>query len=265
LQASVFREDYTLPEVWDVLQRIQTDFSFNQELASYYTNPRWLEARSVLDIGTGNGHYLCRLASNFPDKAYVGVDVESTSIEVARQRAGSEQVHFTTGNVYDLRGHYDFIIMRLLMQHLDRPRDALDKVAQLLNPGGCALIIDALDRVRYFHPEPRRYMEFFRCYKRHQLARGMDRDVAQKVGRLLRGHPRLRRAASTELVVPSTIPGNLELFEQTYYLVVVMVELTGGLRHDFAAVKTAWRDWCALPNRFMQVGLRLVTVHAESP
>ncbi len=55
-----------LTEIWDRLQRLQTNFCINQELPAYYTCPQWEKARTVLDVGTGNGYYLRKIAARFP-------------------------------------------------------------------------------------------------------------------------------------------------------------------------------------------------------
>ena len=47
--------------IWDQMQRLQTDFAIAQELSFYYASPQWHEARTVLDIGAGNGYYLKRI------------------------------------------------------------------------------------------------------------------------------------------------------------------------------------------------------------
>ena len=62
----------------------------------------------------------------------------------------------------------------------------------------------------------------------------------------------------TDVVIPSTIGENLELFKKTYYLVILMVEHTGRLRHDFGRVKAEWRRWCASDRVYMQVGIRIL-------
>jgi hypothetical protein len=59
-------------------------------------------------------------------------------------------------------------------------------------------------------------------------------------------------------LIPSTIDGNLELFAQTYSLLVVLVREAGELTYDFDGVKDAWRQWVALPSAYTQVGLKLI-------
>jgi SAM-dependent methyltransferase len=254
----LLREDFTLGEIWNALQVIQADFCFGQEVSAYYTSPAWLRARTVLDVGTGNGHYLARLAGHFPDKQYRGIDVEADHIDVARRTVAQPSLRFERGDLYAATGRYDALLARLLFQHLTRVPEALDAVANLLRPGGVAVIVDANDAARHLDPAPPEYLRFFRAYTANQGAHGMSREAALHLPELVRGHPRLECSRVTDVVIPSTVGENLELFKKTYYLVILMVELTGRLRHDFGRVKEEWRRWCAADRVYMQVGIRIV-------
>ena len=185
----LLREDFTLGEIWSALQVIQADFCFGQEVSAYYTSPAWLAARTVLDVGTGNGHYLARLAGRFPDKQYLGIDVEADHIDVARRTVAQPSLRFERGDLYAATGRYDALLARLLFQHLTRVPEALDAVASLLRPGGVAVIIDAHDAARHFDPAPPEYLRFFRAYAANQATHGMSREAALHVPELVKGHP----------------------------------------------------------------------------
>src|SRR5215471_10131953 len=133
----------TILEIWDQMQRLQTDFALPQELTFYYTSPQWHVAKTVLDLGTGNGYYLKKIAARFPDKIYHGVDVSAELIAIAEREVGGENVSFSHRTLFDVKEPYDFVLMRLLLQHLDDIQAVLDHAAALTRPGGTALIIDA--------------------------------------------------------------------------------------------------------------------------
>ena len=143
----------TILEIWDQIQRLQTDFAFAQELSCYYTTPQWHAAKTVLDLGTGNGYYLKKIAARFPDKIYHGVDVSAELIAIAEREVSGENVSFSHRTLFDVKEPYDFVLMRLLLQHLDDVQAVLDHVAALTRPGGTALIIDAHDPLRFFYPD----------------------------------------------------------------------------------------------------------------
>jgi SAM-dependent methyltransferase len=248
----------SIDDIWIDLHRIQTDFCFGSELGCYFRLPAWHSAEKVADIGAGSGYYLHRLHSVFPDKRYTGIDIKDAFIEHARANFGSASIEFQSSDLFSYAGQFDFLIIRLVFQHLSNPTKALDKIADLLRPGGSAFIIDALDQYRFYYPEPTEYMRFFQAFAQHQLSHGMDRDICAKIPTWITRHPQLELESAIKLTIPSTISNNLSLFEQTYYLVILMLEADGKMNYDYESVKAAWRKWCHFDRRYMQVGLRYI-------
>lgn len=252
------QEDLPLSELWTYLHTIQTDFCFNQELGVFYASPAWHAAKTVLDLGTGNGYYLNRLASHFPEKNYLGIDISPDYIEHARQTVTAPNITFECQDLYQVQGTYDVVLSRLVLQHLDNVDQALKVLANVLHPGGMAYIIDANDPVRYFYPVPTEYVEFFKAYTAHQSQHGMNRNIASELQHAINQQGQFICRNMENILIPSTIDDNLSLFEKTYYLVIVMVEKTGGMDYDFGSVKKAWRLWCQTKRKYMQVGLKVL-------
>jgi SAM-dependent methyltransferase len=244
--------------IWDQMQRVQTDFAIAQELSFYYTSPQWHEARTVLDIGSGNGYYLKQLSARFPDKSYTGIDISAELVDIANRESSSNDVSFTERHLFDHTGTYDFVLMRLLLQHLEDIPTALDHVSQLTRPGGSALIIDANDPVRFFYPMLPQFTAFFAAYAEQEGRAGRDRSVANRIEKALSTSSTWIYGDTLSLLIPSTINGNLELFTQTYTLLVDLVREVGEVTYDFESVKEAWRRWSALPDAYAQVGLNLI-------
>jgi ubiquinone/menaquinone biosynthesis C-methylase UbiE len=246
--------------IWDQMQRLQTDFAIAQELSFYYTSREWHEARTVLDIGTGNGYYLNRIAAQFPNKRYTGIDISAELIGIANREACNNDVSFNESHLFDHTGTYDFVLMRLLLQHLEDISTALDHISQLTRPGGTALIIDANDPVRFFYPMLPQFTAFFTAYAEQEGRAGRDRNVANRIEKALSESPSWIHGSTLSLLIPSTITGNLELFTQTYTLLVDLVREVGELTYDFESVKEAWRRWSVLPDAYTQVGLDLIRI-----
>lgn len=247
-------------EIWDRMQRLQTDFAIAQELSFYYTSPEWQSARTVLDIGSGNGYYLGKIASRFPEKTYHGIDLSAELIAVAEQESDGRNVSFSCRELGEITASFDFVLMRLLLQHLDDVPGFLDEVAAVTKPGRSALIVDAHDPARFFYPEFPEFMRFFGAYSEKERKAGRDRCVANRVKHALESSTAWKLGETTQLVIPSTIPGNMALFTRTYTSLVDLVEQAGELAYDFPAVKEAWRRWSQMPGAYTQVGLNMIRI-----
>ena len=246
--------------IWDQMQRLQTDFCIAQELSFYHTSPQWNSARTVLDIGTGNGYYLGKIAARFPDKVYHGADSSAELITIAEREAARENVSFSRRSLFEITETYDLVLMRLLLQHVDDVQAVLEHVARLTNPGGSAFIIDAHDPWRYFHPDLPEFKKFFTAYAENERKEGRDRRVARRIEQALAASAAWRPGRALQLLIPSTIPGNLALFIKTYTLLVDLVEQSGKLQYDFLSVKEAWRRWSGIPHAYTQVGLSMISL-----
>lgn len=245
-------------EIWDEMQRLQADFGLPHELPLYYRSPQWHAAQTVLDLGTGNGYYLRQLAARFPDKRYRGVDVSAELVARAGRPGIPEGVSFARRSLFDTQDPSDFVVMRLLLQHLPDIPAVLDHVASLVQRGASALIVDADDQARFFHPDLPEFREFFAAYTAHERAAGRDRNVVSRVHEALGVSTAWRLGAAETVLIPSTIPGNLDRFTRTYALLVDLVEHGGELPYDFPAVKRAWHRWAQRPDAYTQVGLNLI-------
>jgi tRNA G46 methylase TrmB len=82
-----FFENLEKLELQDVLDRhlkIQVDAPWPTE-AEHLESCGLKDAHRILDIGTGNGHFLLRLAQRHPEKEFVGVEVSEPLAAAARK------------------------------------------------------------------------------------------------------------------------------------------------------------------------------------
>ena len=96
--------------------------------------PGW-ESSKMLDVGTGDG-YTIRLVK--PDGDILGIDTDTT-MEVSAVRRG---VAFSVGSAYQVPfpdGSFDLVTCIEVVEHLDKPHDALVEVRRVLREGGCAI------------------------------------------------------------------------------------------------------------------------------
>lgn len=246
--------------IWDRMQRLQTDFCILQELGVYFRSSHWRSARRVLDLGTGNGYYLGRLAEHFPDKSWTGIDSSGPLLAVAARELRDRDVELCESDLseFTTADPFDFVLMRLFLQHLPSVSGALDRAAGLTASGGALLVIDALDEERFFAPPAEAFSDFFAAYTALQRERGRERAVGRCVLQALEGRDDWTLGDRVRLVIPSTLPGNHKLFQENYRLFIDLVEDAGDLSYDFDHVRREWDAWCGRERAYMQVGLDIL-------
>jgi hypothetical protein len=150
------------------------------------------------------------------------------------------------------------IVVRLLLQHLGDVPGALAGVARVTASGGSALVIDALDRLRTFHPPLPGFLDFFERYRERERAAGRDRDVMERLPAIAHEAGGWTVGAAWDVLIPATFPGHLEVFRAVYSRVIDL--LAPELAHlcDVPSVRREWADWCANDLAYAQVGLRIV-------
>ena len=97
--------DQKFLKLWLDLLDCQTRLTFPLELPYYYGCPEWKAAPVVLDLGTGPGYYLRGLAELFRDKTFVGIDMEESYLDVARDRAPAH-IQFVRSDLFEFQGQY---------------------------------------------------------------------------------------------------------------------------------------------------------------
>lgn len=245
-------------KIWNLLHRLQTDFSLPQELTVYHTCTAWLTARNVLDIGTGNGYYLSQLAARFPDKRFVGVDLSEELIELANAEASADNVEFFVDRLETISGNYDFGMLRLVLQHIPNAATVLPRLAEFIVPDGHCLIIDALDELRYFEPAFPEFMDFFQKFIAATQRQGLDRNIVENMEPEIAASPHWELEKEWTLTIPSTWPQNMEKFKATYLNVLDLTRQEKIVDYDFASLKEAWINWADNPAAYAQVGLKVL-------
>ena len=95
----------------------------------------WAGAR-LLDVGSGDG-YTIRLVKQSGE--VVGIDTDPDMAAPARERG----VDFREGSAYSVPfadGAFDLVTLIEVVEHLDRPADALAEVHRVLRDGGSVVI-----------------------------------------------------------------------------------------------------------------------------
>lgn len=88
--------------------------------------------KSVLEVGIGEGFLSGYLSERFPEVDFSGVDVSSSDLDLLKRKFPRIQTH--VGSIYALpfsEGAFDLIICAEVLEHLERPLEALEEVARL--------------------------------------------------------------------------------------------------------------------------------------
>lgn len=150
-------EKATDSELWDALLEGQTELFFDYESRWIAKEDWWRSAKRVLEIGYGNGSFLSKLATRFPNKTYLGIEKSPLALEQAQERHSREHINFREGNAEVLEPRLvdsaDVILFRLVLQHLNDPTLALKHAARYLSSNGYIIIVDSCDKAkRTSHP-----------------------------------------------------------------------------------------------------------------
>jgi 2-polyprenyl-3-methyl-5-hydroxy-6-metoxy-1,4-benzoquinol methylase len=88
--------------------------------------------KSVLEIGVGEGFLSGHLSGIHPKTHFSGVDIQESDLLLLRAKFPHIEAH--QGSIYDLSalpGGYDLVICAEVLEHLERPEDALDQIVKL--------------------------------------------------------------------------------------------------------------------------------------
>lgn len=262
--AKIAEESKETTAIWNDLNRLQTDFCMPQELSVYYNSLHWINSTTVLDIGTGNGYYLDKLADRFPEKTFLGIDNAPDLVKLAKKNTTSKNITFGVEDLDSMSGTYNFVIMRLLLQHLSDPLKAMKKVYAVTRPNSCCLIIDAFDELRLFHPPFSGFVEFFQQFISATAGQGLDRNIVEHMIPELERGGKWTILNNLTLTIPSSWPGNLELFYKTYTRVIDLIETKKLFEWDFDGLRDSWKRWSENKNAYAQVGLRILLLQRNA-
>jgi tRNA threonylcarbamoyl adenosine modification protein (Sua5/YciO/YrdC/YwlC family) len=108
-----------------------------------------VDARRVLELGTGTGETAARLLERHPRARLVGVDESEGMLNAARERLPEDRVDLRVGRLQDPLpdGPFDLVASALCVHHLLGPekRSLFARVRDALGPGGRFVLADVVD------------------------------------------------------------------------------------------------------------------------
>lgn len=116
----------------------------------------------------------------------VGVDMDATKLDLARQDADRSQlghVEFRQADIVTWQedSTYDFVYCRFLLTHLGDPLGTLRQMRQAVRPGGVAIVEDIDFSGHFCHPACEAFETYVHLYRSAAARRGVDADIGPKL------------------------------------------------------------------------------------
>lgn len=168
-------------------------------------NRRCLEAlglgaeRSVLDVGSGLGHFSREMAVALgPAARVLGIELDERQLAEARRLVGqggpgapAARVEFRQGRAEDPPlgedewGRFDLAHARFLLEHHAAPLDVVRAMVRAVRPGGRVVLADDDHDLLRLWPEPPSFLALWRAYVRLYDRNGNDPFVGRRLVSLL--------------------------------------------------------------------------------
>ena len=250
--------------LWDKLFTTQIDVGFPVEVPYLYRSSHWDSAKRVIDLGTGNGHFLLRISKLFPKKKYVGVDKSRKFIDFAGRASSREKITFICQDIFKIRQNsFDYAIMRALVQHMDDYDTLLAKVGKILQPHGAVLVIELSDKDPiFFQPNAPIMSKLYReIGVRQRASRPKGMRSLDDFKRFAVTSGEWEVSIDEEVFIPSTIGQNQKLYNKQLILVIEIMnslELLHNFQTNYEELSSEWRAWSKLTPAYMHMKLRII-------
>lgn len=104
-----------------------------------------LDGKRILDAGCGTGHRLLAVARRYPKSQFVGLDMTSASLEVARslsKKHNIKNVEFQQSDIakFTAKDPFDVIMSIGVIHHLENPCLGLSSLSSLLTDRGILVV-----------------------------------------------------------------------------------------------------------------------------
>ncbi|MDA8219565.1 MAG: methyltransferase domain-containing protein [Dehalococcoidales bacterium] len=145
----------------------------------------------VLEAGCGVGAQTVTLARNSPQARITAVDISEGSVAEARRRveaAGFTNVDFQQGDIFSLPfapESFDHVFVCFVLEHLARPKQALERLRSVLKVGGTITVIEGDHGSTYFYPDNEAAYKAIQCQVALQKRAGGNANIGRELYPLL--------------------------------------------------------------------------------
>jgi ubiquinone/menaquinone biosynthesis C-methylase UbiE len=147
----------------------------------------------VLEAGCGIGSKTVTLAVNSPKAKFLSIDISEESLQKARQQVESKglmNVEFQQADVFNLpfpEESFDHIFVCFVLEHLEAPEEALNRLKKVLRTGGTLTAIEGDHGSAYFYPDSEYARRNIQCLIDLQARAGGNSLIGRQLYPLLTG------------------------------------------------------------------------------
>ena len=124
----------------------QVELFFDKEF-SIYKEIGINDGMKIIECGSGPGYLILNLASRLPNSELCALEIDPYLFEVLKSNSAKNDKNIfraIQGSIYSTGepdNYYDVVITRLVVEHLDKPIDALNELKRILKPGGKLIVV----------------------------------------------------------------------------------------------------------------------------
>lgn len=176
------------------IQRLnaQVELFWNQELP-LYQRLGLKDGMHLLDCGCASGYVLEKLQAHYPALQCTGIEIDSQLVAVAKAAVAEKhldrcrifQQSITSVDLPD--DSFDFVISRLVLEHLPNPMLALKEVLRVLKVGGKAVFLaNDFDFHERTSPDSPALDELYDAYRRARRSEGGNPCIGRELPMLMK-------------------------------------------------------------------------------
>lgn len=141
----------------------------------------------VLECGSGPGYLLKKLLDEFPTLRATGVEIDPFLVEKSKDALApfGDRHHVVEGSILSIPFEdqsFDFVVARLVLEHLSDPVAAAREMRRVLKPGGKVVVIDNdFDLHLRSYPEIPELRELYEAYCACRVSQGGNPRIGRQL------------------------------------------------------------------------------------
>ena len=138
-------------EAYCTMLTLQVEALWRHEQPILTSLPEFAAASTIVDLGAGNGAFGRRLAAEYPDKRFLGVEPDAAIYDVASRSVFPANYEYVHAGWESVAGEHDLLLARLVIMYVP-DRKALYAWAR--EHVHAAIVVNAEDTAATMIPEP---------------------------------------------------------------------------------------------------------------